>query len=214
MCFHCKMTNVPQNLLDGWERAFRALPTPKSLVPVPTEHFNVEVERDAGLLKKLKGHSLAMTNLQVTPPTLEALYRVKESLGPAQGIVIYSAYRPPELQFVLWNARVADIIQRNPSMPLEECIKKAAVYTASPFHPGLPPHLRGNAVDVRLIIGGNPALMATDNKDYEQMRFNYFANKNPEIHGNRQRLREVMAAGGFTPYHLEYWHFGLTPAIV
>lgn len=207
------MTNIPQNLLDEWERAFRALPTPKSLVPIPTEHFSVEAGRDAGLLKKLRGHSLVMTNLQVTPPTLEALYRVKESLEPAQDIVIYSAYRPPELQFILWKARVSDIIQRNPSMSLEECAEKAAIYTASPSHPGLPPHLRGNAVDVMLTINCKPALTAIDANDYDQMRFDYFANKNPEIHGNRRQLREIMAAGGFTPYHLEYWHFGLTPAI-
>lgn len=99
-------------------------------------------------------------------------------------------------------------------MSLQECEKKAGLYTASPYHPGFPPHMRGDAVDVRLIIDNHPVIMATDAKDYDQKRFDYFSEINLDIHRNRERLREVMTAGGFIPHDLEYWHFGLTPAFL
>ena len=198
---------VSAEVLAEWEEAFTTLSTPKSPRPIPKKEFTFGI-RPSVL------HTPASDTLLATPETLAALYSVKAGLGTEEGIEIYSAYRNPKSQFKLWVARVEDIRQRNTMFSLEECVEQAAQYTASPHHPGLPPHMRGDALDVGLLVNGHRALMATDTQDYEQMRFDYFASTNPTIQSNRQRLRELMALGGFIPYEKEYWHFGLTPAFL
>ena len=193
---------IPTSILKEWEAAFNALSQPRNLVPIPERDFKITSRCDSSV------------ELYVIPETLTALYVVKGGLRLGEGIEIYSAYRSPDLQFKLWIQRVKDIAENNPAFCLEDCVREAEQYTASAYHPGLPPHMRGDALDVRLLINGKRALLVTNPKDYQQMRFDYFATIDPTIHANRQRLRELMTAGGFVQYEKEFWHFGLTPIII
>jgi D-alanyl-D-alanine dipeptidase len=37
----------------------------------------------------------------------------------------------------------------------------------------------------------------------------YFVERNPAVHANRELLREVMQAAGFRRHPFEWWHFSL-----
>ena len=104
-----------------------------------------------------------------------------------------------------------DIKNSFPSLDEQEIISLASLYTASPEHPKFPPHMRGDALDVSLSRKDIILEMYLEPFSYDQMQFDYFENKNKEIHENRLYLRRVMQAAGFFPYDKEFWHFGLTP---
>ncbi len=69
-------------------------------------------------------------------------------------------------------------------------------------------HEAGLSVDVTLARDGELVDMGTGFDEFTQ-RANAYATEgvSPAAHENRARLRDAMAAGGFTVYKGEWWHF-------
>lgn len=180
-------------------------------IDIPKPENLVRISDDFRVNLSMKGYE---DGEKVTQETLEALYVVRSNLGNGEDIEIFSAYRSSEHLYDLWKRRLDDVVTKFPNWNEETQIKFASRFTASPTHQGFPPHSRGDAVDVRLIIDNKPATLTQDVSDYEQMKYNYFEDLDFKIHGNRKRLRSLMESGGFIPYDEEYWHFGLTPVFL
>ena len=195
--------------IEYWYTLFRKVPAPKELVVIPKNDFEISSHRERALLSNF-GFKECNESLQVTPKTLDALYNVRKNLKVGEKLVIESAYRTPELLTALWMRRLQEVNKQYPRWSMKKQIDFASKYTASPTHPGNPPHSRGDAVDVGLQYHGRPINLTEENTSYEMMAYNYFENLDPQIHQNRARLREVMSYGGFIPYEREYWHFGLS----
>ncbi|MBT4575348.1 hypothetical protein HOA92_07660 [archaeon] len=203
-----------KELQAEWRLAFEQVPTPNNLVSIPEADFKVNIARDRELYEQL-GMTGDYFSLQVTGETLEALYQVKDKLPADEQLGIISAYRPSDLLLGLWLRRMRTVQAQFPEWPIEKRIEFGSNYTASPYHPGFPPHARGDSVDVMLYRGGESVVLnksaETPELMYEQMAFDFFKGKDDVIHSNRLHLQEFMTSAGFIPYEREFWHFGLTP---
>lgn len=206
--------NNKNNSWDNWYPHFVGFLPQEELVPVPESDFIVDLEKEIELLNEASVNVPQPYNMLVTPQTLDALYRAKENLKDDEQLGISSAYRGPEMLTTLWIKRLDHVKGKFPEWSLDEQIKFASRYTASPVHPGNPPHSRGNAVDVTLYSGGKKLIMGELEwkleENYSDMAFDAYEKRNPAIHNNRMYLRKVMTNAGFIPYDKEYWHFGLT----
>lgn len=201
---------MKQGERERWVQEFNKIPVPKGLVAIPSGDFIISPEVTKNpLVYDSSGRS--KSSLYVTPETLERLYVVKKNLRENEGLEIYQAYRDNELLTELWDNEVERVKDRFPDFTEKQVIEFASQFVASPYHPNYPPHSRGDAIDVELWKDGRPAKLIEEDFDYDKIRFDYYKDKDSEIHGNRVRLREIMTSAGFIPYDKEYWHFGLTP---
>jgi D-alanyl-D-alanine dipeptidase len=203
-----------KELQAEWGLAFEQVPTPNTLVDIPEEDFRVNIDRDRSLYEQL-GMTGDKFSLQVTAETLKALYRAQENLLDNEQLEIISAYRPAELLLGLWLRRMGTVKEQFPEWSIDERVEFGTKYTASPYHPGFPPHSRGDAVDVMLYRDGEEVVLNKQSETpelmYEQMAVDFFKGKDEGIHSNRLHLQEVMTSAGFISYDREFWHFGLTP---
>lgn len=202
--------------IDQIVKIYEKIPQPAQLVAIPEKDFRLS-PRDGQLLRDY-GFETDF-RLQVTKPTLEALYHAKSGLEIGEELQINSAYRPAELLAVLWHKRLEAVKARFPALSDAQIAAFARDYTAAPDHPGFPPHSRGDAVDVGLVRVGFPVPLYEPPLTFEKMQFNYYENiicddsefDGSDWHVDRAYLRNVMTQAGFIPYEKEYWHFGLTP---
>ncbi len=194
--------------IDQIMRLYEHIPRPAQLAAIPERDFRLS-PRDG---EYLKNFGVTDFRLQVTPPTLEALYRARERLDSNEQLHILSAYRPVELLAILWHKRIQEVKNANPTFDDTQITQFARVYTAAPDHPGFPPHSRGDAVDIGLLRDGRVVSMYVPPQTFDQMHFDFHeGGKDDHIHRNRVHLRRIMSEAGFIPYDREYWHFGLTP---
>ena len=101
---------------------------------------------------------------------------------------IFDAYRPPEAQWVLWNA-----------FPDPE-------FVADPRRGS--PHSRGVAVDLTLVDrGGRELEMGTGFDDFTTRSHHGALDIPPEAQRNRAILLGLMTAAGWDFYRNEWWHY-------
>ena len=119
----------------------------------------------------------------------DKIVRVQRRLE-AQGLSlkIFDAYRPLSVQKKMWA-----------KFPLEG-------YVANPAKGSN--HNRGAAVDVTLVDkDGHELPMPSAYDEFSERAHADYAGGTEEEMENRQRLREVMQAEGFTGISTEWWHF-------
>jgi D-alanyl-D-alanine dipeptidase len=103
---------------------------------------------------------------------------------------IFDAYRPPEAQWVLWNA-----------FPNPE-------FVADPKRGS--PHSRGVAVDLTLVDGsGRELAMGTPFDDFTAASHHGSLAVSVEAQRNRALLLGLMTAAGWDFYRNEWWHYQL-----
>jgi zinc D-Ala-D-Ala dipeptidase len=103
---------------------------------------------------------------------------------------IFDAYRPPEAQWVLWNA-----------FPNPE-------FVADPRRGS--PHSRGAAVDLTLVDSSGRALeMGTSFDDFTAASHHGSLAVSVEAQRNRALLLGLMTAAGWDFYRNEWWHYQL-----
>ncbi len=194
-----------------WLKLFNEIPIPKNLIEIKDYDFIIkDNSKDRYWLNHFGVTNKDNIILKVTKETINKIESIKKYLKKDEKIVILSAYRTPELLAALWTRRLNDVINKFPGYSYEKQLEFASKYTASPFHPNLPPHSRGSSIDVLLIKNNKILKFCNDDTDYNEWRFDYFENKDKKIHENRLRLKNIMCSAGFIPYSKEYNHFGLT----
>jgi len=195
-----------------WYDEFAKIPKPSSLVTIPRDDFLIDLQKERQVRREYDLPD--KEEIEVTPNTLHALYRVRGLLHPEEALIIKSGYRDTDMLTALWDRMICLLQEYYPKQEISQLFELAAQYTASPFHPGYPPHSRGDAVDI-IMKKDKKSLLFLEPKDgLEGFAFDFYAKNDPEIHENRRRLREVMTSAGFKPYDKEYWHFGLTEAFI
>jgi D-alanyl-D-alanine dipeptidase len=141
----------------------------------------------------------------------ERLERVAKGLPDGVRLVVWDGWRAFETQRALYDGWMAELRAAHPSWSREELELETARYVSVPsINPKCPaPHITGGAVDLTLGDGdGKPLDLGT--------HFDAFV---PEagaaaLEGTPGAARDLrrllfwsMAAGGFTAYVEEWWHF-------
>lgn len=134
------------------------------------------------------------------PEIAQALHKVQTSLkkrNPGYSLVIYDAARPQSVQRIMYD--------RVKGTPYER-------YVAKPYRGGH--HNFGVAVDISILLDGEPIDMGTGfdsfsaashiDNEAELIRTGQITK---DALRNRQLLRQLMHAQGFTTYRREWWHF-------
>lgn len=104
-------------------------------------------------------------------------------------IKVWDAYRPPQTQFLLWEACP------NPN------------YIANP-NTTFSYHSRGSAVDVTLTDAqGNELSMPSQFDDSTNKASRYYADDAPDAAAHARLLERIMYDSGFTGLQSEWWHY-------
>lgn len=102
---------------------------------------------------------------------------------------IWDAYRPPSVQFILW--------QKSPD----------SRYIANPYH-GVSKHSRGTAVDLTLVDRHNRELeMPSGFDEFSAQADRNYQDVSTLAKKNAEYLEQVMRKHGFTSIQTEWWHF-------
>ena len=126
--------------------------------------------------------------------TVEKLRAVQAELeAQGLGLKLWDGFRPPEAQFVLWQA------YPDPA------------YVANPTQGGYSSHSRGNTVDVTLVDGAGRELeMPTGFDDFSPLADRDYGDCSQTARENALLLEGLMEKHGFRPYFAEWWHYSDT----
>lgn len=123
-------------------------------------------------------------------------------------LFVFDAYRPERAvrDFCRWAQDVTDTVRKEihyPNIGKDELIPKGYIAAKSG-------HSRGSAIDLTLCRGG--ALLDMGGIfDYMDIRSHHGATGlTEEQTKNRELLRGIMLASGFSDYDCEWWHYRLT----
>lgn len=125
-------------------------------------------------------------------PAAEAVVRVHKLLNKeGLGLVIYDGYRPWAITKMFWE--VVRVDQRQ--------------FVADPAKGSR--HNRGCAVDLSIIDlkTGKPIPMPSDYDEFNERASPDYKGGTEEERANRDKLRRLMEAEGFTVNSSEWWHF-------
>ncbi len=125
-------------------------------------------------------------------PAAEAVVRVQKLLKKeGLGLVIYDGYRPWAITKLFWE--VVRVDQRQ--------------FVADPAKGSR--HNRGCAVDLSIIDlqTGKPIPMPSDYDEFNERASPDYKGGTDEERANRDKLRRLMEAEGFTVNSSEWWHF-------
>ena len=150
---------------------------------------------------------------------LERLHRAQFELirlNPGWRLKVFDAYRPNAVQDYMVQREFQQLSGgRTPEQVPIEALEKLwwrtyriwAEPSDDPATP--PPHSTGAALDLTLVDAGGFAVHMGSPIDENSDRSNpdYFAERDPEAHANRQLLLQVMSAAGFLRHPFEWWHF-------
>lgn len=112
-----------------------------------------------------------------------------EALRDGYRLVILDAYRPPEVQFKMW--------QKFPD----------SRFVANP-HKGFSDHSRGCAVDLTLSLKSGGLLeMPSQYDEFTPRADRNYCDVSPARGANSRYLEKIMTKNGFMPSVTEWWHF-------
>lgn len=124
---------------------------------------------------------------------------------------IYDAYRPKELQQVLWERYRSEIAKEYPNISEEEIDTKTMVFVSKPSKDINTPHNTGGAIDLTIIDAKGQELdMGTGFDDFSEKAWtDYFElyDIDFEVRKNRRMLYNAMINAGFTNLPSEWWHY-------
>jgi D-alanyl-D-alanine dipeptidase len=125
-------------------------------------------------------------------PAAEALARVHRALAAdGFGLVVFDAYRPWSVTWIFWEATPPGLRR----------------FVADPARGSR--HNRGCAVDVTLFrrTSGEVVTMPSGYDEMTERAHADYPGGAPAARQLRDRLRDAMAAEGFTVYPYEWWHY-------
>ena len=162
------------------------------LVPITEKDYEVTIDLAYASARNILGRPIYQKALCYLH--MEAATRLRQAAALARPLGyrlnIFDAYRPPEAQWVLWNAFP------DPS------------FVADPRRGS--PHGRGVAVDLTLIDESGQLLdMGTPFDDFTPRSYHGDLAISIEAQRNRMLLLGIMTAAGWDFYRNEWWHYQL-----
>jgi D-alanyl-D-alanine dipeptidase len=125
---------------------------------------------------------------------------------------IFDCYRPARAvrHFVEWAADLEDQGRKTAFYPDVDKSELLGVYIAP-----VSGHSRGATLDLTLARcdsqGCEELDMGTPYDFFDERAHTDNPGIDPQQRANRERLRSIMGAEGFSNYELEWWHYTLTP---
>lgn len=132
----------------------------------------------------------------------------------AYQLQIFDAYRPVAVQQFMVDWTFQDLALSR-GVPVTAEARQALQQEVFRFWavPSLdlatpPPHSTGGAVDLTLLLAGEPVAMGSPIDEVSQRSYpNYFQNQPGPYHTHRCLLAQAMACAGFVRHPQEWWHF-------
>lgn len=107
-------------------------------------------------------------------------------------LVLWDAYRPPEAQFILFDAH------------------PVGTDVANPYGGGHSSHSSGGTVDVGLMKNGELVELPSAFDDFSELGDKNYTDVSAEAAANARLLDKVMTSCGFVGYSEEWWHYADT----
>ncbi|MFI6345774.1 PLP-dependent transferase [Streptomyces sp. NPDC050560] len=148
---------------------------------------------------------------EMLPHLEEAARSLRRREGPRTELLIWDAYRTRPTQHAIYG-RYARELSDSEAIPYDEAYAKARSFITPPD--GDHPHGTGGAVDVTLLLDGQPACMGTDFDAFVDRAAADWYREHPPVAAedreaaeNREILRAAMEDAGFVVLDKEWWHF-------
>ncbi|MES2466322.1 MAG: M15 family metallopeptidase [Verrucomicrobiota bacterium] len=196
-------------ILLGFFTGCRAMPQPLKLEPVDACTI-VNRARQQGLVPVQAYDASIRTDLRYATPdnvfkkvlypsgfpamaaeaTARKLAAAQRALKPhGLGLLVLDAYRPPEVQWELFQLFKDDKYVADPRKKWSK-------------------HCYGRAVDVTLVdLSGKVQEMPSTFDDFTKNAAAVYQGQDPEVKRNLARLQQAMTSAGFSLYADEWWHF-------
>ena len=187
----------------GWNEAqWAAKMEEYGLVDIASVDSTIIVDLKYATTDNFVGENMygTLRRAYLRPEIARALARVQYSLkrrNPGYSLIIYDAARPQSVQRLMFD--------RVKGTPNER-------YVAKPYKGGH--HNFGVAVDISITLNGEPLDMGTGFDTFgpashidDEAALLRSGQISREALRNRQLLRQLMRAEGFTTYRREWWHF-------
>lgn len=203
-------------------KAYRSLPIAECgepLVAIPNDFFLLTTPHPYAAFGAPYGDN---TPWVVRKSVLQALHHARTELirqRPGWRIRIFDAYRPNAVQAFMVRHEFIQLAGGRPPEAVHDATERVSLWertyriwaepSADPATP--PPHSTGAALDLTLTNADDQDIPMGSPIDENSDRSNpdYFANRDPAIHANRQCLLYVMQTAGFRRHAFEWWHFSL-----
>lgn len=141
----------------------------------------------------------------IRKPIAEKLNTIQSKLKPSEKLVIYSAFRPVEIQKAHYEDMLIKVGKDNPQWSEDEIKQETAKRIAPPDI--IPPHTAGAAIDLTISKEGKMLDMGTGYKEFNDKTETDSDKISDEQKKNRAYLRKLMTNEGFVNYPTEWWHY-------
>jgi D-alanyl-D-alanine dipeptidase len=135
----------------------------------------------------------------------QKLHLAQVRLKPNENFIIYSAYRPIEVQIEHYKSMLTKVSGEYPKWSDKEILKETSKRIAPPDI--IPPHTTGSAIDLGISLNGKPLKMGTKYKQFNKKTQTDSLEITSQEKKNRQYLLELMSDQGLINYPTEWWHF-------
>ncbi len=194
------------------------------LVPIPLEHFAVELPHP---YEKLGADYGERSPYYLRQGVIEALIKAQfclEKCNPGWRLKIFDAYRPVGVQQFMVDYTFNLIVEKKglikekilPQQKQDIWEQVYQLWAAPSLDPKTPPpHSTGSAIDLTLVNDRGETLDMGGEIDELSPRSisNYYAAspklQEQQFHRRRELLDRVMSYGGFQRHPKEWWHFSL-----
>jgi D-alanyl-D-alanine dipeptidase len=168
----------------------------------------------------LQGIKGALSDCYIRKNNLNRIVEAAEMLEPGYKFLIYDAWRPPEVQKIIFQKYFNELREKMPKKSDSELKELTSRFVSLPSknaeNPS--PHLTGGAVDLTIIdnkgkvLNMGTAFDETSEKAatyyYEELKkMRKLNSQEEEILKNRRMLYHVMTEVGFVNYAAEWWHY-------
>jgi len=168
----------------------------------------------------LQGIKGALSDCYIRKENLSRLVEAAEMLESGYKFLIYDAWRPPEVQKIIFKKYFNELRAKMPDKDESQLRELTSRFVSFPSNNAAnpSPHLTGGAVDLTIIdnkgevLNMGTAFDETSNKAatryYEELAAVRQLNaEEEEILKNRRLLYHIMTEVGFANYAAEWWHF-------
>ncbi len=135
----------------------------------------------------------------------EKVYQAARNLPDGIHFMLYSGFRPIEVQRKLFDEIYAEFKKEKPELNEQELWEYTTRMIADPS--GCPPHTTGGAVDLTLCDSSGNELDMGGKVDHIDNCETFCDGLNGEQKRNRDILFEAMTGAGFVNLPTEWWHY-------
>ena len=168
----------------------------------------------------MQGIKGALPDCYIRRENLNRIYRASKLLKPGYKFLIYDAWRPAEVQKIIFEKYFNELKKEMPAEDDAELQQLTSKFVSLPSeNPENPsPHLTGGAVDLTIIDDKGKVLNMGTGFDetsdraatryYEELsKLRKLSIEEEKILRNRRLLYHIMTEVGFVNYEAEWWHY-------